>query len=78
MPNQIAGRTVRVITQKLGQGIFSPAHYWVAESDPDKAEGIIRQALGTTPDETVEAVGTLSPGEIEGLGLEPGKYMPGA
>jgi hypothetical protein len=78
MTGKIAGQTVRVITQKLGEGIFSPSHYWVAEADPAKAEEIIRKALGVTRDEKVEAVGTLSEGDILGLGLKPGQYQPGA
>lgn len=78
MTGTVAGQTVRIITQKLGEGVFSPSFYWVAEPDPAKAVEIIRLALGATPDEKIEMVGTLSDGDILGLGLEPGQYQPGA
>lgn len=49
MTGTVAGQTVRIMTQKLGEGVFSPSYYWVAEPNPKKAVEIIRLVLGRRP-----------------------------
>jgi hypothetical protein len=67
-----SGFLVRVTTLQLGGGEPMLTEFIVAESDPLKAEQIIRAVMA--PNEEVNAVGPVSAEQIEAFGLKPGDF----
>ena len=57
----------------LAQLFGSPTFVLVAESDPAKAERIIKAVMA--PNEAVKAVGPVSADQIKAFGLKSGDYI---
>ena len=74
-PEDPSGYVVRVTTPRLGGG--DPMHipYIVVESDPQKAEEIIRTIM--TRDEKVTAIWPLPASVINDFGLKQGEFTHG-
>jgi hypothetical protein len=72
--DQVSGRTILVTTKALDGGEPLKVYYAVAEPDPEKAVAIVRDGLGITSDEMVEAVGSLSAEQLIVLALRPGHF----
>ena len=72
--DQISGHTVLVTTKALDGGEPLKVYYAVAEPDPAKAIAIVRDGLGITSDEVIEAVGPLSAEQLIVLALAPGHF----
>jgi hypothetical protein len=68
-----SGCLVRVTTLQLGSGEPMFTEFVVAESDPAKAEHIIKAVMA--PNEEVNAVGPVSADQIKAFGLKPGDYI---
>lgn len=74
MEQPISGHTILVTTKALDGGEPLKVYYAVAEPDPEKAIAIVRDGLGITSDEAVEAVGPLSAEQLVALALAPGHF----
>jgi surface antigen len=74
MANSPWGRIVRVTTQRHGEGPPILEFYCVAESDLVMAESVIKVALASRSDVSVEAAELRRPAEIEALGLKRGEF----
>jgi hypothetical protein len=68
-----SGFLVRVTTLQLGSGEPMFTEFVVAESDPAKAEQIIKAVMA--PNEAVNAVGPVSADQIKAFGLKSGDYI---
>ena len=68
-----SGCLVRVTTLQLGSSEPMFTEFVVAESDPGKAEQIIRAVMA--PNEEVNAVGPVSADQIKAFGLKSGDYI---
>jgi hypothetical protein len=68
-----SGCLVRVTTLQLGSGEPMFTEFVVAESDPTKAEQIIKAVMA--PNEEVNAVGPVSVDQIKAFGLKSGDYI---
>ena len=64
---------MRVTTLQLGSGEPMFTEFVVAESDPAKAEHIIKAVMA--PNEAVNAVGPVSADQIKAFGLKSGDYI---
>jgi hypothetical protein len=69
-----SGHTVLVTTKALDCGEPLKVYYAVAEPDQQKAIAIVRDSLGITSDEVIEAVGPLSAEQLIALSLAPGHF----
>ena len=68
-----SGCLVRVTTLQLGSGEPTSTNFVVAESDPAKAEQIIKAVMA--PNEEVTAVGPVPADQIKAFGLKSGDYI---
>jgi hypothetical protein len=68
-----SGCLVRVTTLQLGSGELMFTEFVVAESDPAKAEHIIKAVMA--PNEEVNAVGPVSADQVKAFGLKSGDYI---
>ena len=64
---------MRVTTLQLGSGEPMFTEFVVAESDPTKAEQIIKAVMA--PNEEVNAVGPVSVDQVKAFGLKSGDYI---
>ena len=64
---------MRVTTLQLGSGEPMFTEFVVAESDPTKAEQIIKAVMA--PNEEVSAVGPVSVDQVKAFGLKSGDYI---
>jgi hypothetical protein len=74
MEGPILGYTILVTTKALDGGDPLKVYYAVAEPDQQKAIAIVRDGLGITSDEVIEAVGPLSAEQLTSLALAPGHF----
>ena len=66
------GQVVLVTTERLEGGTPLRVVYYIAESDPTKAEAIIAAVMA--PNEKVQAWGPLPEMAVKALGLKPGEF----
>ena len=64
---------MRVTTLQLGSGEPMFTEFVVAESDPAKAEHIIKAVMA--PNEEVSAVGPVSADQVKAFALKSGDYI---
>ena len=64
---------MRVTTLQLGTGEPIFTEFVVAESDPAKAEQIIKAVMA--PNEEVNAIGPVSADQIQAFGLKSGDFI---
>ena len=64
---------MRVTTLQLGSGEPMFTEFVVAESNPTKAEQIIKAVMA--PNEEVNAVGPVSVDQVKAFGLKSGDYI---
>jgi hypothetical protein len=68
-----SGFLVRVTTLRLEGGEPTFTEFVVAESDPTKAEQIIKAVMA--PNEEANAIGPVSADQIEAFGLKSGDFI---
>ncbi len=68
-----SGFLVRVTTLRLEGGEPTFTEFVVAESDPSKAEQIIKAVMA--PNEAVNAVGLVSADQLKAFGLKSGDFI---
>jgi hypothetical protein len=73
---EAAGWVVRVTTLALGGGVPYEAFYLVAIPDEAVAEGVVREKIPATADQTVEAVQEIFANAVIGRDLKPGEVRP--
>jgi hypothetical protein len=74
--SEAAGWVVRVTTQALGCGVPYEGFYLVAIPDKAVAEGVVREKIQATADQTVEALREISANAMKGRDLKPGEVRP--